>query len=278
MITCIAAVIIARGLSLPCSRRARSQVSPPAPRGQNGPGAVTRASRPPGGELPPGPARMPPAALEAPVRDPVGPADRRRRVESPGSALTEPPRQRPGGSLTSACEKFPRLVVRSAGAVCEIAVLVESHTSPAVRSRRETWLHQGVRSEREHDIVTWVDDQGRVSLGALAERFGVSEMTIRRDLDALTAAGRLLRVRGGAERLPSPGEAPRGSTAGLAGAAGAASRGDEAHPPRPTPGAVIRSGDEDAPAPPPSTPHTTSLPADSPTSRTRWPRTRWPRT
>ncbi|TXR56664.1 DeoR family transcriptional regulator [Quadrisphaera setariae] len=57
--------------------------------------------------------------------------------------------------------------------------------------------------ERWDEIARWVDADGRVGLGDLASRFGVSEMTIRRDLDALTAAGRLRRVRGGAVSLTS---------------------------------------------------------------------------
>ncbi|WP_180357539.1 DeoR family transcriptional regulator [Streptomyces sp. NP160] len=58
--------------------------------------------------------------------------------------------------------------------------------------------------ERWDEITRWVDTDGRVGLGDLASHFEVSEMTIRRDLDALTAAGRLRRVRGGAVSLASP--------------------------------------------------------------------------
>ena len=40
--------------------------------------------------------------------------------------------------------------------------------------------------------------RGTAGVGALAEAFGVSEMTVRRDLQALASAGKLERVRGGA--------------------------------------------------------------------------------
>ncbi|GAA4252342.1 DeoR/GlpR family DNA-binding transcription regulator [Dactylosporangium darangshiense] len=47
---------------------------------------------------------------------------------------------------------------------------------------------------------------GRVSLGELAERLGVSEMTVRRDLDQLQEQGLVQRVRGGAVALDVPAE------------------------------------------------------------------------
>jgi DeoR/GlpR family transcriptional regulator of sugar metabolism len=70
-----------------------------------------------------------------------------------------------------------------------------------------------VSGERWDEITRWVDTEGRVALGDLASRFEVSEMTIRRDLDALTAAGRLRRVRGGAVSLSGVGEVPGSSSA-----------------------------------------------------------------
>ncbi|HJX42465.1 MAG TPA: DeoR family transcriptional regulator, partial [Geodermatophilus sp.] len=44
-----------------------------------------------------------------------------------------------------------------------------------------------------------VRNAGRASLADLAARLGVSEMTVRRDLDALQARGLVERVRGGAK-------------------------------------------------------------------------------
>src|SRR6478672_5056079 len=53
-------------------------------------------------------------------------------------------------------------------------------------------------SERRLAIVRLVDEQGRVRVGALSERFGVSRQTIRKDLAVLAAQGRITRAHGGA--------------------------------------------------------------------------------
>jgi DeoR/GlpR family transcriptional regulator of sugar metabolism len=52
--------------------------------------------------------------------------------------------------------------------------------------------------DRRHEIVEMLVEQGSATLEALAEHFGVSKMTIHRDLDALEAEGRLRKLRGGA--------------------------------------------------------------------------------
>ena len=57
------------------------------------------------------------------------------------------------------------------------------------------------KEERQQQIIRLLEQNGdRESLGtrALAERFGVSEMTIRRDLDELAQSGLLRRQHGGA--------------------------------------------------------------------------------
>ena len=46
-------------------------------------------------------------------------------------------------------------------------------------------------SERRLAIVRLVDAQGRVRVGALSDRFGVSRQTIRKDLAVLAAQGRI---------------------------------------------------------------------------------------
>jgi DeoR/GlpR family transcriptional regulator of sugar metabolism len=51
-----------------------------------------------------------------------------------------------------------------------------------------------------------VRGSGRLTLADLAERLGVSEMTVRRDLDQLQAQGLVRRVRGGAVALDVPAE------------------------------------------------------------------------
>ncbi len=62
--------------------------------------------------------------------------------------------------------------------------------------------------ERRERIVDWVQAHGRITVAEICRRFGVSEATARRDLEALAEAGRLQRVRGGAiplrTALPEP--------------------------------------------------------------------------
>ncbi|MCV2490184.1 DeoR/GlpR family DNA-binding transcription regulator [Geodermatophilus sp. YIM 151500] len=52
--------------------------------------------------------------------------------------------------------------------------------------------------ERQHAITTLVAERGRVSVAALAEQFGVTTETVRRDLDVLERGGQVRRVHGGA--------------------------------------------------------------------------------
>lgn len=52
-------------------------------------------------------------------------------------------------------------------------------------------------STRRSSIVQALQATGEVSVTALADEFGVSPSTIRRDLNALSKEGRLMRVRGG---------------------------------------------------------------------------------
>lgn len=51
---------------------------------------------------------------------------------------------------------------------------------------------------RQLEIVKLLEDNGRLEVPVLSDRFGVSEMTVRRDLEALEREGVLKRVRGGA--------------------------------------------------------------------------------
>lgn len=60
----------------------------------------------------------------------------------------------------------------------------------------------------EH-IRSEIDALGRVRVADLAEQFGVSEMTVRRDLDALADLGLVHRVRGGALAPSTPPSAHR---------------------------------------------------------------------
>jgi DeoR/GlpR family transcriptional regulator of sugar metabolism len=52
--------------------------------------------------------------------------------------------------------------------------------------------------ERQQEILNLLDKSHSVQISELVERFNTSEMTIRRDLDALERKGLLRRVRGGA--------------------------------------------------------------------------------
>lgn len=51
---------------------------------------------------------------------------------------------------------------------------------------------------RKAEVVSYVNRMGQVTVTALADRFGVSPDTIRRDLDQLDAEGLVIRMRGGA--------------------------------------------------------------------------------
>ncbi len=62
---------------------------------------------------------------------------------------------------------------------------------------------------RKAQLATYVADAGQVTVGALAERFGVSIDTIRRDLDQLSAEGLLVRTYGGAVSLSTLSRADR---------------------------------------------------------------------
>lgn len=56
--------------------------------------------------------------------------------------------------------------------------------------------------QRRHNILALVNEQGEVSVDALARRFETSEVTIRKDLAALESNGLLLRRYGGAVAVP----------------------------------------------------------------------------
>ncbi len=53
-------------------------------------------------------------------------------------------------------------------------------------------------AERRQGILDWVSHAGRVTVGELSQAFGLSEVTIRTDLQALAESGLLLRTHGGA--------------------------------------------------------------------------------
>jgi len=63
-------------------------------------------------------------------------------------------------------------------------------------------------ADRHRLIAQAVKESGSATVPELAELTGASEMTVRRDLDALAAQGALERVRGGARTLLLRGEEP----------------------------------------------------------------------
>ena len=63
----------------------------------------------------------------------------------------------------------------------------------AIRHRRAM-----LGSQRRSLILTLVEESGAVRVADLVERLGVSDMTIRRDIERLSADGLLERVHGGA--------------------------------------------------------------------------------
>ena len=55
-----------------------------------------------------------------------------------------------------------------------------------------------LKEERQRLIRQIVDSQGQVTVAGLSHQFGVTEMTIRRDLQDLDEQGRIRRIHGGA--------------------------------------------------------------------------------
>ena len=68
------------------------------------------------------------------------------------------------------------------------------------------------RSARQDDILRTLQQTRQVDVAVLAQRFGVSGMTIRRDLAELDEAGHLHRVHGGAVIRRAPAYGSRSST------------------------------------------------------------------
>jgi DeoR/GlpR family transcriptional regulator of sugar metabolism len=71
---------------------------------------------------------------------------------------------------------------------------------------------EDARSARQRDILKTLQQTRQVDVTALAQRFGVSGMTIRRDLAELDEAGQLQRIHGGAIIRRAPAYGSRAST------------------------------------------------------------------
>ena len=57
---------------------------------------------------------------------------------------------------------------------------------------------------RQRQILEWLDREGVGSYPELAERLGVSAMTVRREVDRLAALGRVIKTLGGVQRADAP--------------------------------------------------------------------------
>ena len=55
--------------------------------------------------------------------------------------------------------------------------------------------------ERREEIISIIQENGRIKVSELSERYGISEVSIRKDLELLEAEGHLSRVHGGAVGL-----------------------------------------------------------------------------
>src|SRR3954465_14504034 len=65
-------------------------------------------------------------------------------------------------------------------------------------SQRRRRVSRVYAEERQHAIASLVAERGRLAVAAVAEQFGVTTETVRRDLALLERAGLLRRVHGGA--------------------------------------------------------------------------------
>ena len=63
--------------------------------------------------------------------------------------------------------------------------------------------------ERQAQIARVVEERGRARVTELADTFGVSSVTIRKDLDVLADMGRVIRTHGGAIAPRVTGSGPR---------------------------------------------------------------------
>ncbi len=77
--------------------------------------------------------------------------------------------------------------------------------APAERGR-DAVLAPGLR---RRDMLRRIESEGAASVAELAHAYGVSLVTIHRDLEVLVAEAAVERVRGGVRWLSSPGDAPR---------------------------------------------------------------------
>ena len=78
-------------------------------------------------------------------------------------------------------------------------------------------------AERFERLLGWLASEGRLDVGDAAERLGVAQETVRRDLRALESKAQLVRVHGGAVKVEPEGLASPVPGLGAGGSAGAPS-------------------------------------------------------
>ena len=61
-----------------------------------------------------------------------------------------------------------------------------------------------IKAERHEHVKALLDAHGTISVKEISDALDVSEMTVRRDLEELSASGDVERVHGGARRCTSP--------------------------------------------------------------------------
>ena len=70
-----------------------------------------------------------------------------------------------------------------------------------------------LKEERRQQILEALQENNRVTVPELSQRFGTSDVTIRRDLADLAAEGKLQRThRGALKVVPAPPEPPGGAS------------------------------------------------------------------
>ncbi len=77
-------------------------------------------------------------------------------------------------------------------------VIIE--TNPIVKTKGKQNMQLSTEQRREN-IVAMIHELGRVKVSELSEKYKISEVSIRKDLEALEAQGHLKRVHGGAVAL-----------------------------------------------------------------------------
>lgn len=60
-------------------------------------------------------------------------------------------------------------------------------------------MSEMIPSERQQQIIAWLQTEKRLTIKQLVDRFNVSGMTVHRDLDRLAQEGKVIKVHGGAE-------------------------------------------------------------------------------